>query len=133
MTEENKKDRPLYPCPCCSSLTLYERGAYEMCVVCGWEDDLVQSNDPAYSGGANSNSLSEAQANWRTGFEQLMRESVQELGALISDRDRVGMVGHLDHAEYGVAYDLLTFILDKCGVLRPKVLQEAGRKMGLID
>ena len=28
-----------YTCPCCGHGTLDERGAYEICDVCGWEDD----------------------------------------------------------------------------------------------
>lgn len=133
MTEENKKDSSLYKCPCCSRFTLYERGAYEICRVCDWEDDPVQSTDPAYSGGANSSNLSDAQARWTESLEQLMRESMRTIGPLISNNDRTGVIEYLDQGEYGLAYDLLTFILDKCGVLHPKMLQEAGGKMGLID
>ncbi|EGN7764477.1 hypothetical protein ISN88_004608, partial [Escherichia coli] len=33
---------------------------YEICPICGWEDDPVQSADPDFSGGANSPSLNEA-------------------------------------------------------------------------
>ncbi len=29
----------MYPCPCCSFLTLSGRGDYEICPVCFWEDD----------------------------------------------------------------------------------------------
>ena len=50
----------LYPCPCCGHLTLSAQGIYEICEVCGWEDDPVQSSDPAYAGGANVSSLQEA-------------------------------------------------------------------------
>src|SRR5215211_4909943 len=28
-----------YSCPCCGHITLSERGAYEICGECGWEDD----------------------------------------------------------------------------------------------
>ncbi|MFF3462128.1 CPCC family cysteine-rich protein [Streptomyces sp. NPDC002619] len=27
------------PCPCCHHMTLTHRGGFEMCQVCGWEDD----------------------------------------------------------------------------------------------
>lgn len=53
------------PCPCCGRPTLDELGAYEICEVCGWEDDPVQSSDPAYAGGANKESLNEAKTRWR--------------------------------------------------------------------
>lgn len=28
-----------FACPCCGCLTLAERGAYDICPVCFWEDD----------------------------------------------------------------------------------------------
>jgi hypothetical protein len=54
----------LHPCPCCGFRTLEEeeRGGFEICGVCGWEDDLVQYRDPGYRGGANHESLDEAHA-----------------------------------------------------------------------
>jgi hypothetical protein len=53
-----------FACPCCGFVTLQEPppGTYEICRVCGWEDDLVQFRDPDYRGGANSESLNEARA-----------------------------------------------------------------------
>jgi hypothetical protein len=39
-------------------------GTYEICSVCGWEDDPVQANEPDYKGGANSVSLNEARENF---------------------------------------------------------------------
>jgi hypothetical protein len=32
-------DGSLYPCPCCGERTLSERGGYDICGECGWEDD----------------------------------------------------------------------------------------------
>jgi hypothetical protein len=52
------------PCPCCSNLTIYEPGSYEICEICEWEDDPVQSDDPSYAGGANKISLDEARRAW---------------------------------------------------------------------
>ena len=54
----------LLACPCCGSPTLSQRGAYELCDVCNWEDDPVQSADPEYAGGANRQSLNEARKLW---------------------------------------------------------------------
>jgi Cysteine-rich CPCC len=56
----------LHPCPCCGFRTLVDeaRGAYDICRVCGWEDDFVQYDHPDYRGGANAQSLNEA----RTAF-----------------------------------------------------------------
>ena len=52
-----------HTCPCCGYKTLSEpaQGTYEICELCGWEDDLVQNRDPDYQGGANGICLREAQ------------------------------------------------------------------------
>jgi hypothetical protein len=54
-------------CPCCGELTLAEAptGTYEICAVCGWEDDNVQFRDPDSTGGANELSLNQARARYR--------------------------------------------------------------------
>jgi hypothetical protein len=56
-----------YACPACAFLTLSQQppGTYEICSICGWEDDPVQFDDPDYIGGANGPSLNE----WRRHFE----------------------------------------------------------------
>ena len=50
----------LQPCPCCDSRALTTLGSYEICEVCGWEDDPVQSGDHNYAGGANKLNLNRA-------------------------------------------------------------------------
>ena len=51
-----------YKCPCCENLTLSEEppGTFEICSLCGWEDNEVQFIDPDYEGGANKLSLNQA-------------------------------------------------------------------------
>jgi len=44
---------------------LHERGAFEICPVCNWEDDPAQSADPNLSDGANALSLDAARTAWR--------------------------------------------------------------------
>jgi hypothetical protein len=59
-----------WPCACCGWFTLDERpsGTFEICPVCGWEDDGVQLADPDVGGGANVPSLREARSEYlRTG------------------------------------------------------------------
>ena len=52
-----------YPCPCCGFLMFGgPPGTYEICQVCGWEDDPVQLRFPAMGGGANKLSLAQSQA-----------------------------------------------------------------------
>ena len=51
-------DRALkYTCTCCGYKTLEEPagGTHEICELCDWEDDFVQTSDPDYEGGANGN------------------------------------------------------------------------------
>lgn len=36
-------------------------GSYEICQICGWEDDPIQMLNPWYAGGANITSLLEEQ------------------------------------------------------------------------
>ncbi len=41
---KNNMETNQYTCPCCGYKTLYEEppGTYEICRMCGWEDDTVQ-------------------------------------------------------------------------------------------
>ncbi len=57
----------LYPCPCCGELTMHEqrRGSFEICLVCGWEDDRLQWKDENEGQGANRVSLKEARENYK--------------------------------------------------------------------
>ncbi len=55
-----------YRCPCCGYFTLEdEPGHFDICPVCRWEDDGIQSDDPSYWGGANSICLNEARENFK--------------------------------------------------------------------
>jgi hypothetical protein len=55
-----------YACPCCGYLTLDERGMYEICPVCFWEDDGQDDHDAdRVRGGPNRGlSLSMARDNF---------------------------------------------------------------------
>ena len=60
----NKKKK--YPCPCCGNYTLDdEPGHFDICPVCRWEDDNIQSFYPDYEGGANGISLNQARKNYK--------------------------------------------------------------------
>ena len=51
-----------FPCPACGYKVFDEpAGSYDICGVCGWEDDPVQLRYPCTSGGANKQSLWEWQ------------------------------------------------------------------------
>ncbi len=57
----------MYACPCCGYLTMTfpDRGSFEICEVCGWEDDDVQVHKPDLTG-ANKVSLNTARTNYRS-------------------------------------------------------------------
>ena len=59
----------LFDCPCCQNATLTEPppGTFEICEICGWEDDHVQYQDPSFAGGANRMSLEVARAQYKSG------------------------------------------------------------------
>lgn len=55
----------MFTCPCCGYKEFGEPpGSYEICRICGWEDDLVQVYYPHQAGGANECNLIEAQVNF---------------------------------------------------------------------
>ncbi len=59
MKEDKNK---IYTCPACGFLTFDEpTGSYDICELCGWEDDNVQLANPRLRGGANKENLIEAQ------------------------------------------------------------------------
>ena len=55
-----------YKCPCCGHLTLDERGGFDLCPVCHWEDDGQDDHDAdRVRGGPNGDlSLTEARRNF---------------------------------------------------------------------
>jgi hypothetical protein len=59
---------PRYACDCCGYRTLLNPGRYEICDVCGWEDDRAdrgrRSGGPDAPSGPNRISLSEGRANF---------------------------------------------------------------------
>ena len=56
-----------YLCPVCGRYYFQEAGGYEICPVCGWEDDPLQRREPDLAGGANTMSLNEARKAYAEG------------------------------------------------------------------
>jgi len=52
------KDGLMYRCPCCRCLTLKERGGYDICPICFWEDDGQDDADADTVRGGPNGSLS---------------------------------------------------------------------------
>lgn len=61
-------EAPGYVCDCCGHRTLLNPGHYEICNVCGWEDDRCDNNrhrgGPDARSGPNHISLSQARVNF---------------------------------------------------------------------
>lgn len=78
---ENQPCRLPLRCPCCGCRTLDERGFYEICPVCFWEDDGQDEHDAdVVRGGPNGLlSLSQARANYLKfgACEERMRDNVR--------------------------------------------------------
>ncbi|WP_433705529.1 hypothetical protein [Paraburkholderia sacchari] len=64
-------------------------------------------------------------------IERLMRESLEQTEDKISEQDRNDVAEYIDFGEYGVAYELLTCILDKLQIAYPESLTAAGKTMGM--
>jgi len=64
-----------FPCPACGFLTFDEPpGSYNICKICGWEDDHVQLAHPRMQGGANRESLYEAQTKGLSKYPLVVQE-----------------------------------------------------------
>lgn len=62
---EHEKTSLTEQCPCCDYVTLPERGRYNICPVCFWEDDGLDIDELDFGSGANHGlSLREARANF---------------------------------------------------------------------
>jgi hypothetical protein len=59
---EPSQNDVVYKCPCCGYKTLSERGGFEICPVCFWEDDGQDEQDADIVRGGPNRSLSLAQA-----------------------------------------------------------------------
>jgi len=67
VSKQRAEDGSLYHCPCCGCRTLTERGGFNLCPVCFWEDDGQDDHDAdEIRGGPNAClSLTEGRNNYR--------------------------------------------------------------------
>ena len=58
-----------YPCPVCGEICLSEPiGSFDICPVCGWEDDYVGQECPDEPAGASGKwTLNAAKKAWKSG------------------------------------------------------------------
>lgn len=54
-------------CPVCKKYHFSTIKSYEICPICGWEDDCLQRKNPDFKGGANKMSLNEAIEIYKSG------------------------------------------------------------------
>jgi hypothetical protein len=102
---------PPYPCPCCGYLVFEEKpGSYDICPVCGWEDDLSQLRFPT-TGGANA-PLIERQAAFAEPAEWARTSVTPEELGYRRDRDWRRLDPAVDDierpvrgVEYGMTYE----------------------------
>ena len=52
-------------CPVCGETVFSAHNSFEICPVCGWEDDGLQYINPNFSGGANADSLEDFRKKWQ--------------------------------------------------------------------
>lgn len=85
----------MYPCPVCGYLTFAEPpGSYEICPVCGWEDDALQLEfATTLAGGANSLTL----------FEQRSTTGARRSGIVTKASERGAAVHNHDVPSLGCA------------------------------
>lgn len=57
----------MFKCPCCGKQTLEVQDFYEICPICGWEDDPGQHENPDDNIGANKMSLTQARDAYKRG------------------------------------------------------------------
>lgn len=58
-----------YICPVCEEFIFERAGEFDICEICGWEDDLVQLENPDEENGANRMSLNQARSAWKKGAD----------------------------------------------------------------
>ncbi len=62
------KSKEKYPCPVCGNKYLDEKyGSFEICQICGWEEDGYQQRHPDEIGANGKWTLNEARKAWSDG------------------------------------------------------------------
>jgi hypothetical protein len=64
-------------------------------------------------------------------IESLMKSSLNELEYSLSSAELSDVKDYIENAEYGLAYDLLTHILNEKKIEFPKNLLLAAKRMGI--
>lgn len=89
-------------CPCCGYPTLGERGAYEVCTICWWEDETTAFDTaPNTISAANHEyTLTQARANFADHFD--MYDAGKGIGAVANPSPtRKSLLAHLAAVKEG--------------------------------
>lgn len=83
-------------CPVCGLTTFTYSNDFDICPVCGWENDGVQLSKPDFEGGANTISLNQARKHW----QELLRIAKKinpniEIGQKIWDESEHYLIQHI--------------------------------------
>jgi len=113
-------------CPCCGYPTLRERGVYEICPICWWEDDGQGDADAnKVLGGPNGKySLTVARVNFADHFD--MYDVGEGIGVVANpSSQRKALLAYLGAVREGDAYDerKLHSLLRADGDARRKAMQ----------
>lgn len=76
-----------HPCIICGHKTLDNRGDWDICPVCFWEDDVILGNDDVRSPANSGVYVSEAQANF-VKFGACRPEHVEEVRSPTDEEER---------------------------------------------
>ena len=78
-----------YTCPCCGYNTLRERGGYEICLLCTWEDDGQDDADAdKVWGGPNADySLTEARKNFEKYHTMYRPDDTRAFGLSVDKKE----------------------------------------------
>lgn len=69
MRSLNKNNEPVYGKQLCACCNKTEVEFYDICEICGWQNDLLQNKKADYKGGSNKMSLNEAKKAFAEGRE----------------------------------------------------------------
>jgi len=70
--DKNYEQAP-YKCKMCSMDEIPH--SFEICRICGWQDDIVQNADQDYEGGANDLSFNQYKNVWQKNKQQIMNHN----------------------------------------------------------
>lgn len=104
-------DQRFLSCPCCNFPTLSERGVYEICTVCWWEDDgqNEDSADHVWGGPNGPYSLAKACANFQKhGHMYDVGEGIEVVEN--PSQERVNLLSYVVSADNGNDLDQETLL-----------------------